>query len=481
VVSGDKRSRTAQAVAAERALLTDMSVVNDPFARKMLGPSMAALYSLVRRWPNRVPTLPVTLAGLAARVLWHDAQVIGAIEDGVQQIVVVGAGYDSRAWRLCGEGVQFFELDHPATQLHKARLAPQPGPTYVQADLNVESAMDALRLGGLDRERPALFVLEGVTMYLDEQTVRDQLTELSNASAPGSRLTTDFYPPEGIGTAHDQRQRRVQHLARSGSGESLRLLVSRTDAVALVDACGWKVVDAISLRAAAQALVPDGRGLPLNAVSEDKALVSAVTRTSPATSRPQRGTVVEPGGRLADQTSGCSWSASLRGTPRGIDQFGQERLDPAVDLLDDGPHLLDRLAGRVGEVPVEVALAGMDRARVPAAHGDDHVGGAGDLVADGFGELLGGIESAFGEDRGDRRVDLVARLGPGRPDLDAAVGVVIQQDPSSSAASGVVGAQEQDGGDVFHDHSLGLAEKQSPVAVAVGGTTTWAADWAMSG
>ena len=257
-------------------MLTDMGVLNDPFAHTMLSPSIAALYRLVRRWPHRVPTLPVTLAGLAARVLWHDAQVAKAIQQGVQQIVVVGAGYDSRAWRFRSDGVQFFELDHPATQIHKARVAPQPGPIYVQADLSVESAGDALRQAGLDQERRALFVLEGVTMYLGEQTVRDQLTDLSSASAPGTRLTTDFYPPEGIGSADDQRQRRVQGLARSGSGESLRLLVTRPDAVTLVGACGWDVVDAASMRAAAQALVPKNRGLPVNSVSEDKALVSAV-------------------------------------------------------------------------------------------------------------------------------------------------------------------------------------------------------------
>jgi methyltransferase (TIGR00027 family) len=260
-----------------------MGVVDDPFARNMLSPSMGALFILLRRWPHRVPTLPVTLAGLAARVLWHDAQVAEAIAAGVRQIVIVGAGYDSRAWRFRSDGVEFFELDHPATQADKARVAPQPGPTYVQADLDVESAMDALLLRGLDRERPALFVLEGVTMYLDERTVRDQLTEMSTRSAPGSRLTADFYPPEGTGTAHDRRQRRVQHLARSGSGESLRLLVNRADAAALVDACGWNVVDAASVRAAAQTLVPENCGLPLHAVSDDKALISAV--------RPERETV----------------------------------------------------------------------------------------------------------------------------------------------------------------------------------------------
>ena len=52
-------------------------------------------------------------------------------------------------------------------------------------------------------------------------------------------------------------------------------------------------------------------------------------------------------------------------------------MDPTVDVVDDGSYLLDALAGRVGELPVEVLLAGVYGAGVSAAHRDDHVRGAG--------------------------------------------------------------------------------------------------------
>ena len=74
VVEGAKRSRTAQGVAAERAVLADMGVLADPFARGMLTPSMGAIFWIVHHWPYRVRARSVTLAGLAARVLWFDAQ-----------------------------------------------------------------------------------------------------------------------------------------------------------------------------------------------------------------------------------------------------------------------------------------------------------------------------------------------------------------------------------------------------------------------
>jgi O-methyltransferase involved in polyketide biosynthesis len=130
-----KRSRTAQGVLAERALLTEMGVLSDPVARTLVSPSGRAFIWLVQHWPAPQKPWSVTRAGLAARVLWHDTQVQNAIDAGVRQIAVVGAGYDSRAWRFATDGVQFYELDHVTTQRDKMRRAPANGPHYVDADL----------------------------------------------------------------------------------------------------------------------------------------------------------------------------------------------------------------------------------------------------------------------------------------------------------------------------------------------------------
>jgi methyltransferase (TIGR00027 family) len=193
----------------------------------MLAPSIAATYWVLRHAMFRVPARSVTLAGIAARVLWFDAQVTKALDAGIKQVAVIGAGYDSRAWRFRRESVQFFELDKGATQQDKVRRAPGPGPTYVEADLTTQGAAEALREHGLDASRPALFVVEGVTMYLDEEVVRRQLGELGRSSAVGSRLAADFYPPRDAGRPRDHRQLRLQRLVRAGSGEAFRLCVNR--------------------------------------------------------------------------------------------------------------------------------------------------------------------------------------------------------------------------------------------------------------
>jgi methyltransferase (TIGR00027 family) len=253
-----------------------MGVIADPFARGMLVPSMAAIVWVLDHAPHRVRARSVTLAGLGARVLWHDAQVAKALDAGITQIAVIGAGYDSRAWRLRRDGVRFFELDHAATQRDKARRAPGPGPTYVEADLTTQAAAEALLAHGLDASRPALFVVEGVTMYLGEEVVRHQLSELARSSAVGSRLTVDFYPPPDAGTSQHHRQNRLQRLARAGSGETLRLVVDRSQAVELVEASGWDVDEATSALEAARALVPRESGLPVDAVNEHKTAVAGL-------------------------------------------------------------------------------------------------------------------------------------------------------------------------------------------------------------
>ncbi len=277
-MSGPKPSRTARGVAAERALLTELGAIDDPYALGMLGRPMAVAHRMVRRRPRVVPTLLLTLAGLGARVLWHDERVRAAMDAGTRQVAVVGAGYDSRAWRMQRGGVRFFELDDGTTQRDKRAKAgrlPGPGPTYVEADLRERTAAEALVDGGLDPASPAVYVLEGLTMYLGEAVLRRQLTALAAASAPGSRLTTDFLPARQAGPGAERRKRRAQALGRAGSGEVLRLLVDRPGAVSLVEACGWRVDEAVAARAAAQALLPRRSRLPTDAVSEHGTFVAA--------------------------------------------------------------------------------------------------------------------------------------------------------------------------------------------------------------
>ena len=109
--------------------------------------------------------------------------------------------------------------------------------------------------------------------------------------------------------------------------------------------------------------------------------------------------------------------------------------------------VFDGLAGRVVELPVEVPLAGVDRAGVAAAHGDHDVCRADDFLGPGLGELGGDVDAAFGH-RGDRRwVHLGAGLAAAGPGDGVVPGEVGEEAHRHLGPTGVVHAQEQ------HDRS----------------------------
>jgi methyltransferase (TIGR00027 family) len=229
-------SATAQNVALARAHLTGAGILDDPYAAAMLRPRWALLYKALR--------LPVlsgagrnrTFAWLAARTRFFDDAVCDALDAGIGQVVVLGAGYDSRAWRFARPGVRFFEVDHPATQVDKRSRAPAGGPAYVPVDLGTGSLPAALHTAGY-QDLPTLFVAEGLTMYLTEPQVRDLLRALRELGPAGSRLAVNF----GLGAvdASSRADAMLLRAQRAMSGERITFRPSQVVAGEVLAATGW--------------------------------------------------------------------------------------------------------------------------------------------------------------------------------------------------------------------------------------------------
>jgi methyltransferase (TIGR00027 family) len=191
-VRDESPSSSAQTVALCRAHLTWMGVLDDVLAASMLRTRSKFTSYALRYWPlTRLGRSP-TFSFLAARTCFFDHAVNAALDDGLGQVAVIGAGYDSRAWRLARPGVRFFEVDHPATQHDKRQRAPAGGPCYVAADLRVDRLTELLPAAGFDRAIPTVFVVEGLTMYLSEAVVTMVLCDLASLAASGSRLAVNF-------------------------------------------------------------------------------------------------------------------------------------------------------------------------------------------------------------------------------------------------------------------------------------------------
>jgi methyltransferase (TIGR00027 family) len=122
------------------------------------------------------------------------------VDAGGRQLVVLGAGYDTRALRLPElADVEVYEVDHPATQGHKRRTLDRLGAEspahYVTWDFEsrpMEDLPDEIASAGLDLTRPVFTIWEGVTMYLTEPAIDASLRAIRAWSAADSRLAMTY-------------------------------------------------------------------------------------------------------------------------------------------------------------------------------------------------------------------------------------------------------------------------------------------------
>jgi methyltransferase (TIGR00027 family) len=206
-VSSRGASQTAVMVAAYRGRATarEASLCDDRFAAALAGDEGRAFAA---RYDEAFPHAEMWLA-LRTRVL--DGQVRARLADGVRQVVLLGAGLDTRAARLASDGVRFFEVDHPASQADKlARLARLTGydraaATYVSCDFEHDDFLDRLAAHRFDHQQPALFVWEGVTYYLPEDAVLATLHRIASGTAPTSTIAFDYVRKRfALGELRDQ-------------------------------------------------------------------------------------------------------------------------------------------------------------------------------------------------------------------------------------------------------------------------------------
>jgi len=206
----DQASRTAEYAASFRAIETARRpararLFEDRFAARFLSPSRRCIIrlasmpiagALVRayidhRWPGAMTS------GIA-RTRLIDDRLREAVATGIRQVVILGAGFDCRAYRLPElTNCRVIEVDHPATQAHKReRLAGIPHPPnrvqFVAGDLTRQSLHEVLRSEALHRKRRTFVLWEGVTHYLGETAVDATLRAVADLTPSGSRLVSTY-------------------------------------------------------------------------------------------------------------------------------------------------------------------------------------------------------------------------------------------------------------------------------------------------
>jgi methyltransferase (TIGR00027 family) len=233
-LAGAKPSLTARGIAGARAQFGRPS---SPRGNANVGVVLAR--DLGRPLP--IQRVGGFVAYVRGRTRFFDEQVQTTIEDGPCQIVVVGAGYDDRAYRFAAPHARFIEVDHPATQADKrARLdrlgVDTAGIVYLPVDFGRESFSEPLA-GELEPDVPTMFLCESVLPYLHRHSAEALLRALGHSSSGTARLVADLpvIPSRLRGRITFHGFRFFAWLA----GEPVRTTLAPAQVAAFLESGGW--------------------------------------------------------------------------------------------------------------------------------------------------------------------------------------------------------------------------------------------------
>ncbi|MET3026348.1 class I SAM-dependent methyltransferase [Flavobacterium sp. UW10123] len=198
-MKADKTSRTAQYMAFFRALETRQRerLFADPYAIHFLDSKLRIVthlsqFSLIAKYIfNTInKKIPGALSSGIARTKYIDSLLEKAVSNGVEQVIILGAGFDTRAVRLNFlQSIPVIEIDHPNTsnfkaEIYKNRIGQIPeNVKFLQIDFNKQN-LDQLALEhNLDFSKPTAVIWEGVTNYLTEEAVKSTFVFISKFAA----------------------------------------------------------------------------------------------------------------------------------------------------------------------------------------------------------------------------------------------------------------------------------------------------------
>jgi methyltransferase (TIGR00027 family) len=218
-------SRTALAAAAHRAahqVLEQGRIFADPLALRILGEEAET----VLREAEADPAKRRMRLFIAVRTRFAEDALAAAIDRGVRQLVVLGAGLDTYAYRgKFRDVLRIFEVDHPATQAWKRQRLTDAAIdvpellTFAPVDFERETLADGLKAAGFDPAQQTFFTWLGVVPYLTEQAVWSTLGFIASLPA-GAHVVFDYSdPPESMSPEmrleHEKRAARVAALGEA--------------------------------------------------------------------------------------------------------------------------------------------------------------------------------------------------------------------------------------------------------------------------
>lgn len=196
-----RKDATAQGVAKQRLIETlaepEERIINDPYAdRFVLGASVIKFMGhRLNVWLAQ-KLVPGFHEHLISRTRFIDDLVKKNSASGVEQYVILGAGYDSRAHRLeLPSSLRIFEVDQPEVQARKRSKLPEElsnseNMTYVAVDFTHQTLTEQLINAGFDQNKSTVFTLEGVSQYITKEALSSTIKEVA---ALTQRASSTFF------------------------------------------------------------------------------------------------------------------------------------------------------------------------------------------------------------------------------------------------------------------------------------------------
>lgn len=200
---------------AESMLPEGVRICYDPYAVHFVDPETL---EFARKNPEKTKSMrehlerlfPGLASSIRARVRYFDDFVKASVDEGLEQLVVLGAGYDTRAYRIEGlNRIKVFEVDHPGTQGVKIEKVKKifgrllEHIVYVPVDFESEDMGQKLLENGYNRSQKTLFVMEGLIMYIPPEAVDETLSFVVKNSGKGSSILFDYYPQSLVSGTSD--------------------------------------------------------------------------------------------------------------------------------------------------------------------------------------------------------------------------------------------------------------------------------------
>jgi methyltransferase (TIGR00027 family) len=202
-----RKDGTAQGVAKQRLIESiakpEERIINDPYAdRFVLGASFIKLMGHKLNVWLAEKLVPGFHEHLISRTRFIDDLIKKSAASGVEQYVILGAGYDSRAHRLeLPSSLRIFEVDQPEVQARKRSKLPKEllnleSITYVAVDFSHQSLTEQLMDAGFDQSKSTVFTLEGVSQYITKEAFDSMIKEMAALTQKANSIFFVSYASE---------------------------------------------------------------------------------------------------------------------------------------------------------------------------------------------------------------------------------------------------------------------------------------------